>query len=86
MGETAWLSIDRDEAVHQWHAVLFLIATHLLPILGLLMVAAIVVHLLQVGFLSLPGKLVLDVSRISPLRGLQRIFRWRPLSGWDLAY
>ena len=74
LGETAWLSLDRDEAVHQWHGVLSQIATHLLPILGLLMVAAIVVHLLQVGFLFLPGKLALDVSRISPLRGLQRIF------------
>ena len=74
LGETAWLSLDRDEAVHQWHGVLSQIATHLLPILGLLLVAAIVVHLLQVGFLFLPGKLALDVSRISPLRGLQRIF------------
>ena len=74
LGEAAWLPIDRDEAVYQWHGVVWQIATHMLPILGLLMAAAIAVHLLQVGFLFLPGKLAFDVSRISPLRGFQRIF------------
>lgn len=74
LGEAAWLSLEREDIVHHGHGVVWQIATHMLPILGLLMVAAVVVHVLQVGFLFLPGKLALDISRISPLRGFQRVF------------
>jgi len=46
----------------------------LLPILALLMLGGILTSILQVGFLWLPDKLSPDVSRLSPLAGLQRIF------------
>ena len=45
----------------------------LLPFFGLLMAAAIVVNLSQVGFLFLPSKVAFDLNRINPLAGLQRM-------------
>ena len=46
----------------------------LLPVIGTLLLAAILVNLFQVGFLFLPDKLAPDISRINPLAGFRRIF------------
>jgi flagellar biosynthetic protein FlhB len=54
--------------------VLLGLGNRILPIFGLLLAAAVAVHLGQVGFLFLPQKLALDISRISPFKGFQRIF------------
>ncbi|MEQ8208586.1 MAG: flagellar biosynthesis protein FlhB [Lacipirellulaceae bacterium] len=45
----------------------------LLPVLGLLFVAAVAASLFQVGFLFVPSRVAPDWSRISPLAGLKRI-------------
>jgi flagellar biosynthesis protein FlhB len=45
-----------------------------LPVLGLLMLGAVVVHMGQSGFLYLPDKLGFDINRINPLQNAQRIF------------
>lgn len=45
----------------------------LLPLLAGLMLTSIVVHFAQVGPLWLPNKLNMDISRIDPLKGFQRL-------------
>ena len=46
----------------------------LLPVMGTLLLAAVLVNLFQIGFLFLPDKLAPDISRLNPLAGLKRIF------------
>jgi flagellar biosynthetic protein FlhB len=74
LGDDAWLSADRSLVVGECHAVVGELMGHLFPVFGLLFVAAVLVHVSQVGFLFLPNKLTLDLGRISPLRGFRRIF------------
>ncbi len=50
------------------------LATSLLPILGLLMLAGVLVNLLQTGPMLTPDRLNPDFSRLSPIKGFQRIF------------
>ncbi len=45
----------------------------LVPLLGLLMLAAIGTSIGQVGFLFVPEKLMPDISRLNPLQGVKRI-------------
>lgn len=45
----------------------------LLPLLGLICGAAVIVHLTQTGFIWLPQKAMPDLSRLHPLKGIQRI-------------
>jgi flagellar biosynthetic protein FlhB len=46
----------------------------LLPILGLMMLGGILSSVMQVGFLWLPERVGLDISRINPASGMKRIF------------
>jgi flagellar biosynthetic protein FlhB len=68
------VDIDSQWVAAQWQSIIWGLAKSLLPILGLMMVVAIAVNLAQVGFLFVPKKLGLDISRISPLKGFQRMF------------
>jgi flagellar biosynthetic protein FlhB len=70
----AWLAIDRDEVTLFWWASGWEMAKAVLPLLGVLLLAAILAHLFQVGFLFLPQRLMPDLSRINPLAGVSRIF------------
>lgn len=70
----AWLTADTNFVVVQWNGVVFDLARHVLPFLGLIVLAAIAVNLAQGGLLYLPDKLVPDVSRLDPIQGLQRVF------------
>ncbi len=74
LGGTPCLSIDAATAVTECHGTLAELAKCLLPVLGVLLVAAVAVNLGQTGFLFLPEKLSLDIQRIDPLQGLRRIF------------
>ena len=49
----------------------------MMPVMGLLMFAAIVSSVAQVGFLWSPSKLELDPGKISPMKGLKRMFSTR---------
>jgi flagellar biosynthetic protein FlhB len=73
LGE-AWLSTDRDAIALFWWSSGWGMAKALLPILGVLLIAGILAHLFQVGFLYLPQRLAPDLSRINPLAGFSRIF------------
>ena len=74
LGGEAWLSADHDFAVSQIYSILLELAQVLAPVLGLLMLAAVLVHVVQTGLLWVPEKLALDFSRLSPLAGFQRLF------------
>lgn len=49
-------------------------AVALLPLLGGVLLTSIVVHYAQVGPLWLPEKLGIDITRINPISGFQRLF------------
>jgi flagellar biosynthesis protein FlhB len=74
LGGQPWLTVDTQFAVDHWNATLWALGRYLLPILGLLCLAAVAVHVLQIGFLFLPQRLVPDFNRLDPLQGLRRIF------------
>ena len=74
LGGEAWLTADLNFAVTQWTSTVYMLAKYLLPILGLVMLAGIASNLMQVGFLFLPDKVALDLTRIDPLKGLGRMF------------
>jgi flagellar biosynthesis protein FlhB len=74
LGGEAWLTIDSQTAVHHVAAIAVHLALTLLPVLGLLVLAAILVHMGQSGFLYLPQKVALDWQRINPLPNAKRIF------------
>jgi flagellar biosynthetic protein FlhB len=74
LGGEAWLRIDSQAIVHHSLAIGARLAIGLLPVLGLLLVAAILAHLGQFGFLYLPQKVALDWQRINPLQNSGRIF------------
>jgi flagellar biosynthetic protein FlhB len=74
LGGDAWLTIDSRTAVQHTLSIAGRIAQTLLPILGLLMLGAIIAHMSQVGFLYLPEKVALDWQRVNPLHNYGRIF------------
>src|SRR5262245_25978496 len=74
LGGNAWLTIDSPAFVHHTLFTAGRLAMGLLPILGLLLVGAIIAHMGQFGFLYLPQKVALDWQRINPLQNSGRIF------------
>jgi flagellar biosynthetic protein FlhB len=65
---------DQEFCVGLWNSTLGSLSRFLFPILGLIFLAGIAVNVLQTGFLFLPQQLAFDFSRVSPIRGWQRIF------------
>jgi flagellar biosynthesis protein FlhB len=65
---------NADLVVSQWNGLAGDLAKVLLPVLGLILLLAIVVNVLQMGVWFLPRKLLPDFSRVSPLAGLGRLF------------
>lgn len=74
LGGQAWLATDAAAVTNHWNATLAALGQHALPILGLLCLAGVAVNVLQTGFLFLPQRVSVDLSRLSPARGWQRIF------------
>jgi len=71
---TVALTMDTDTAVALWNSTLAELSKAVLPVLALMMLVAIGVHLVQTGLIFLPEKLAPDWSRLSPFKGLKRIF------------
>lgn len=74
LGELPDFGMNQGTFVHQAHGIALGLAGVLLPILGLLTLGGLLSNVLQVGFLWLPERVKPDVSRLSPLAGLGRIF------------
>lgn len=79
LGGQAWLSTDAQAAVGRCQTTLYGLGHAVLPILGLLVVAAALAHFGQIGWLFLPHKVTPDLARLHPGQGLQRIFSARSL-------
>jgi flagellar biosynthetic protein FlhB len=74
LGGEAWLWADASFTVAHCTGVLWDLAKCLLPIFGLILLAAVLVHVGQIGFLFLPSRVSFDLTRLDPFQGLQRIF------------
>jgi flagellar biosynthesis protein FlhB len=74
LGGDPWISADQDFVVGHFLTVGIEVAKVLAPVLGLLLLAGVLVHVLQTGLLWVPDKLSLDLDRLNPLKGFQRIF------------
>lgn len=65
---------DQDTYVAHWIVIAQGAAGVLVPFLGLVMLAAVVTNVLQIGFMFTPERIMPDFSHINPLSGLGRIF------------
>jgi len=74
LGGEAWLKLDVHDFLHHLIRLSADVSLALLPVLGTLVLAGVLVNLGQVGFLFLPQKLAMDVQRIDPLTNAGRIF------------
>jgi flagellar biosynthetic protein FlhB len=74
LSEVADLGTTQQTLQNEWFRIAVSLSAVLLPILGLMMLGGILSSVLQIGFLWLPERLALDISRINPASGLRRIF------------
>jgi flagellar biosynthetic protein FlhB len=74
LGDVAELVTSQETLLHEWLGIAIQLAMVLAPIMGLLMLAGVFASVVQVGFLWVPDRLAPDISRLSPLAGLKRIF------------
>ena len=74
LGGEAWVRMDFSDLSNRSLLLGWELGKTLVPVLGLFMIAGIIVHMGQVGFLYLPQKLALDIQRINPLSNAGRIF------------
>ncbi len=73
LGEPGYLTGDRSLVVGEVQKVVQGIGIALLPMLLLLMLAAVMASVFQVGFLFVPERLVPDLGRLNPMAGVKRI-------------
>lgn len=71
--------LDRGAAQIVWHDLIYNLLTILLPILAIGLVAAIIVNIVQTGFLFTTKALQPQLSRLNPLEGIKRLFSMRTL-------
>jgi flagellar biosynthesis protein FlhB len=69
-----WVRFDQETFQALWWGILGKLGLAIAPFLGAVFVAGILVHLLQVGVLFLPDKLMPDWQRLDPIQGMQRLF------------
>ncbi|ADB19005.1 type III secretion exporter [Pirellula staleyi DSM 6068] len=69
-----WQPITLADVTSDFARIGGLLARTLLPLLLMMMLAAITIQLSQTGFLFLPNKLAMDLERINPLNNSKRIF------------
>jgi flagellar biosynthetic protein FlhB len=74
LGSVDSLAADRDSIVAEAYGLISEVGRAMLPILGLLFIVAVVVNVSQTGFLFVPKNLALDLNRLSPLKGIKRVF------------
>jgi len=70
----ASLTPDPGQMMVHWQAIMKGLAGVVFPMLGLLVLGAVLANLLQVGFLFVPDRVSPDISRLNPAQGLKRIF------------
>lgn len=74
LGGEPLLHVDLNWASAEWNMTMLALGKTLLPLLGLAMLAAVFVNIVQVGFLWNPERIVPDIQRLNILSGLQKMF------------
>jgi flagellar biosynthetic protein FlhB len=74
LSELRALSVDPGAMMVHWHAIMMGLAVVVFPLLGYLVLGAVLSNLLQVGFFWLPDRIMPDFSRVNPAAGFGRIF------------
>jgi flagellar biosynthetic protein FlhB len=74
LGGEAWLATNKDEMLHQWARMVWIVGWVTVPLSLVLAAAAIASQISQTGFLFLPKKLNPDWSRVNPITGFSRLF------------
>lgn len=74
LGAAPVWQMDIETATTIWNRTLLDLGRTLVPVMGLLMLAAVLSNLGQSGLLFLPQKVAFNSNHINPLKGLQRIF------------
>ncbi len=74
LGGSAWLSADTDFFVHRWTMMVRDLAPAVLPVLCIVVAMAVLLCLLQTGFLFTPERVTPDITRLDPLAGFRRLF------------
>jgi flagellar biosynthetic protein FlhB len=80
LGGQAWVATDKDEVLNHWARMQWVLAWSTIPLLTLLVVAAIISQVAQTGVMFVPDKLLPDLERINPLKGLSRLFSTQSLA------
>ncbi|MFT5524321.1 MAG: flagellar biosynthetic protein FlhB [Pirellulaceae bacterium] len=74
LGNQPSLALDQVSVNETFMTLIDQLARLMLPLMGILLLAAIASNLGQIGFLFLPNKISFDASRISIFAGLKRLF------------
>jgi flagellar biosynthetic protein FlhB len=74
LGGEPWLTTDRDTVLAVANGILRELAGAIGPIFGLLFATAALASVFQIGLLFTPERIAPDITRLDPLKGLQRIF------------
>jgi len=74
LGDGAWLSTDVSRFCHLARDLLIELGTAVLPLFGIVWLAAVAAHLVQIGFVMAPNQAAPDLLRLDPLQGLRRLF------------
>jgi len=69
-----WLEAAPDTVLAEAQRVLSGLVKHVLPIFGLMLAGAVLVNLVQTGPMFVPQRVLPDLTRIDPLRGVGRLF------------
>ena len=72
--EDAWTIVNSELVINQAVKLMYLVAVVLLPLLSILFMVALLINVMQTGFLFLPQKLTLDFKKVNPIQGLKRLF------------
>ena len=79
LGGPGWLTIDRVFVLQQSWDIASLLAGSILPLMLAMMAAALLLNLVQVGFLLSPEVLHLKFERLNPIEGAKRLLSVRAL-------
>jgi len=74
LGGQPWLEAAPDTVLAEAQRVLSGLVKHVLPIFGLMLAGAVLVNLVQTGPMFVPQRVLPDLTRIDPLRGVGRLF------------
>jgi flagellar biosynthetic protein FlhB len=73
LGQAGALVANQSMLIGQFQGLMVQVARIVLPLIGLVALAAAAGNVLQVGFLFTPSRILPDLGRVNPFQGMQRI-------------